>query len=145
MDSTCRYLRLALSTVAELWFSGLLLKNDHNEDWFRSHVYSAVFDNAFSYDAKFISKRTDCYSDITKEFKDVDNQRVDFVLRNINDDSDYLSTEEKPSLKGVKGDMEKGKILQRVMLRNWTGRLGSENIMKELEAISCQWQGLKLT
>ncbi|KAI8076927.1 hypothetical protein BDF21DRAFT_464131 [Thamnidium elegans] len=31
------------------------------------------------------------------------------------------------------------------MLRKWTDRLGSVEIMKQLEAITCQWQGLKLT
>jgi hypothetical protein len=46
-----------------------------------------------------------------KEFENVDNQRVGFILRNINDDNDYLSTEEKASLKGVKSDMRKGKTL----------------------------------
>ncbi|KAI8638294.1 hypothetical protein BD408DRAFT_423303 [Parasitella parasitica] len=145
MDPMCRYIRLAFATAAELWSSRLLLKIDHNESWFRTHVYSAVFDNAFMYDDKFTSKRADCYSNITKEFEDVDNQRVDFILRNINDDNDYLSAEEKPSLKGVKGDMIKGKALQKAMLRKWTGRLGSVEIMKRLEAITCQWQGLKLT
>lgn len=144
MNPLCRYIRLALATVAELWSSHLLLKPDHNESWFRTHIYSAVFDNAFIYDNKFTSKRADCYSNITKEFDDVNNQRVDFILRNINDDNDYLSTEEKPSLKGVKSDLKKGKALQKAMLRKWTGRLGSVKIMQELEAITCQWQGLKL-
>lgn len=72
------------------------------------------------YDDKFTSKRADCYSNLTKEFEDVDNQRVDFILRSINDDNDYLSAEEKPSLKGVKGDMKKGKALQKAMLRKHT-------------------------
>ncbi|KAI7898814.1 uncharacterized protein BX663DRAFT_489759 [Cokeromyces recurvatus] len=133
MDPLCRYIRLAFATVAELWSSSLLLKADHNESWFRIHVYSAVFDNAFIYDDKFTTKRTDCYSNITKEFEDVDNQRVDFILRNINDDNDYLSTEEKPNLK-------EGKALQKAMLRKWTSRLGSTEIMKQLEAITCQWK-----
>ncbi|KAI8385618.1 hypothetical protein BD560DRAFT_472772, partial [Blakeslea trispora] len=91
------------------WCLRLLLKAYHNESWFRTHVYSAVSDNAFMYNDKFISKRTDCYSNIIKESGDVDNQRVDFVLRNINDN---LSTEESPSLRGVKGDMKINKALQ---------------------------------
>ncbi|KAK4512947.1 uncharacterized protein ATC70_003658 [Mucor velutinosus] len=145
MDPMCRYIRLAFSTMAELWSSRLLLKTNNNESWFRAHVYSAVFDNAFIYDDKFTSKRADCYSNITKEFKDIDNQRVDFILRNINDDNDYLSAEEKPGLKGVKSDMKKGKTLQKTILRKWTGHLGSVEIMKQLEAITCQWQALKFT
>lgn len=71
MDPTRRYIRLAFATVAELWSSRLLLKVDHNESWFRAHVYSAAFDNAFICDDKFTSKRADCYSNITKEFEDV--------------------------------------------------------------------------
>ncbi|KAI8069132.1 uncharacterized protein B0P05DRAFT_551662 [Gilbertella persicaria] len=133
----CRYIRLALATSVELWSSGQLLQNDDNESWYRTHVYSAIWDNAFLHDKNFMSKRTDCYSSITKEFSNVKNQRVDFILRNINDNSDYLSTEEKP-------DFVKGKILQNLMLRKWTNRLGSVDIMKEFEAITCQWEGLKL-
>ncbi|KAI7850411.1 hypothetical protein BDC45DRAFT_572905 [Circinella umbellata] len=106
---TCRYIRLALAISVELWSSGQLLQNDHNESWYRTHVYSAVWDNSFLHDKNFTSKRADCYSSITKEFNDAKNQRVDFILRNINDNSDYLSTEEKPTLKGIKADFVKGK------------------------------------
>ncbi|KAI9486104.1 MAG: hypothetical protein EXX96DRAFT_592921 [Benjaminiella poitrasii] len=83
MDPLSRYIRLAFAT-------------------FCIRVYSAVFDNAFVYDDKFTTKRAHCYSNITKEFEDVDNQLVDFILRNINDDNDYLLAEEKPNLKGVR-------------------------------------------
>ncbi|KAG2216060.1 hypothetical protein INT45_012961 [Circinella minor] len=105
----------------------------------------AIFDNAFIYDDKFTSKRADCYSNITKKFEDINNQHVDFILRSINDNSDYLSAEEKPGFKGVKNYIRKGKALQKAMLRRWTDRLGSVEIMKKLEAITCQWQRLKLT
>lgn len=114
MDPLCRYIRLAFGTIAELWSSCLLLKSDHNESWFRMHVYSVVFDNAFIYDDKLTSKRADCYSNITKEFEDINNQRVDFILRSINDDNDYLSAEEKPGLKGVKSVFEKEKRYKRL-------------------------------
>ncbi|KAG1296131.1 hypothetical protein G6F66_003737 [Rhizopus arrhizus] len=100
----CRYIRLALAISVKLWSSGQLLKTDHDESWYRTHVYSAVWDNAFLHDTKFTSKRADCYSSITKEFNNIKNQWVDFILRNINDSSDYLSAEEKPTLKGVKAD-----------------------------------------
>lgn len=108
------------------------------------HAYSAVFDNAFIYDDKFTSKRADCYSNITEEFEDINNQRVDFILRSINDNNDYLSAEEKPDLKSVKSDIRKEKALQKAMLRKWTDRLRSVETMKQLEAIACQWQRLKL-
>ncbi|KAG1136936.1 hypothetical protein G6F37_011625 [Rhizopus arrhizus] len=88
--------------------------------------------------------RADCYSSITKEFNNVKNQQVDFILRNINDNSDYLSAEEKPTLKGVKADFSKGKALESLMLRKWRNQLGSANIMKRFEAITCQWEGLRL-
>jgi hypothetical protein len=42
MDPMCRCIRLALATAAELWSSRKLLKSDHNESWFRTHVYLAV-------------------------------------------------------------------------------------------------------
>lgn len=61
MDPMCRYIRLAFATAAELWSSRLLLRIDHNEPWFRTHAYLAVFDNAFIYDDKFTSKRADYY------------------------------------------------------------------------------------
>ncbi|KAI7851343.1 hypothetical protein BDC45DRAFT_590502 [Circinella umbellata] len=105
MDPLCRYIRLAFGMIAELWSSRLLFKSDHNESWFCMHVYSAVFGNAFIYDNKFISKRADCYLNITKEFEDINNPHVDFILRTINDDSDYLSAKEKPGFKGVKNDI----------------------------------------
>lgn len=133
-----RYLRLATATAAELWTSRRLLSKEHNESWYRSHVYTAVWDNAFMYDNHFNSKRADCYSNITKEFKNVSNQRVDFVFRNINDDVDYLSVEEKPGLKGVKSDLKKGNILQQYMLKKWTKRLQKAGVMDQFEAITCQ-------
>ncbi|GAA5817048.1 hypothetical protein MFLAVUS_010584 [Mucor flavus] len=45
------------------------------------HVYGPVFDNAFIYDKNFITKRADCISNITKEFDDIANQRISFILR----------------------------------------------------------------
>lgn len=96
------------------------------------------------YDNHFSSKRSECYSNIAKWFKDVNNQRVDFILRNINNDIDYLSIEEKPSLKGVKSDVKKGKILQQCMLKLWTKCFQTPTIMSQFEAITGQWNGLKL-
>lgn len=143
MDPMCRYIRLALSTIVELWSSDSLL-TEHNEPWYRTHIYGPVFDNAFIYDKDFITKRADCISNITKESGDIPNQRVDFILRNLNDDTDYLSAEEKPGLKGVKKDIGKGKVLQQAMLRKWFKHVGDSKVT-HLEAITCQWQGVKLT
>ncbi|KAI8077126.1 hypothetical protein BDF21DRAFT_385000 [Thamnidium elegans] len=143
MNPMCRYIRLALSNMVELWSSDNLVSADHDESWYRTHVYGPVFDNAFIYDKNFITKRADCISNITKEFDDIANQRVDFILRNLNDDTDYLSAEEKPGLKGVKKDIGKGKTLQMAMLRKWTQYVGNSRI-SNLEAITCQWQGVKL-
>jgi hypothetical protein len=111
--------------------------------WYRTHVYGLVFDNAFIYDKNFITKRADCISSITKEFDDIANQRVDFILRSLNDDTDYLSAEEKPGLKGVKKDIGKGKTLQMAMLRKWTQYVVNSRI-SNFEAITYQWQGVKL-
>ncbi|EIE81154.1 hypothetical protein RO3G_05859 [Rhizopus delemar RA 99-880] len=143
MNPMCRYIRLALSNMVEIWSSDGLVTADHNESWYRTHVYGPVFDNAFIYDKNFITKRADCISNITKEFDDIPNQRVDFILRNLNDDTDYFSAEEKPGVKGVKKDISKGKTLQMAMLRKWTQYVGNSRI-SNLEAITCQWQGVKL-
>ncbi|KAG1372077.1 hypothetical protein G6F61_011369 [Rhizopus arrhizus] len=143
MDPMCRYIRLALSTIVELWSSDSLL-TEYNESWYRTHVYGPVFDNAFTYDKDFVAKRADCISNITKEFVDIPNQRVDFILRNLNDNTDYLSVEEKSGLKGVKKDIEKGKVLQQAMLRKWIKHV-SNSKATHLEAVTCQWQEVKLT
>lgn len=73
-----------------------------------------------------------------KGFKDVNNQHVDFILRNINDDIDYPSIEEKPSLKEVKTNIEKGKILQQCMLKMWAKHFQTPTIISQFEAITCQ-------
>ncbi|KAG1122197.1 hypothetical protein G6F42_011706 [Rhizopus arrhizus] len=117
-----------------------LFTNIHNEGWYRLHIYSNVFDEAFLHDKKFESKRSECYSNITKAFAFEQNQRVDFILRNLNDEKDLLTVEEKPTRKGVKSDMAKGKILQRLMLKDGCRRIGSEEIMTRFEAITCQWE-----
>lgn len=135
MNPMCRYIRLALSDS--------LVTADHNESWYRTHAYGPVFDNGFIYDKNFITKRADCISNITKEFDDIPNQRVDFILRNLNDDTDYFSAEEKPGVRGVKKDISKGKTLQMAMLRKWIQYVGNSRI-SNLEAITCQWQGVKL-
>lgn len=59
MDPICRYTRLALSTIVELWSSDSLL-TEHNESWYRTHIYDPVFDNAFTYNKDFVTKRAVC-------------------------------------------------------------------------------------
>ncbi|KAG2210274.1 hypothetical protein INT47_003259 [Mucor saturninus] len=145
IDDSVRYIRLALSNISELWLSGLLLKEGHGEGWLQGHVYVPLFDNAFTYDKSFVSKRTDCVSSIAKEFDSEDNQKIDFILRNINDSSDYLSCEDKPSAKGVQNDLKKGMTIQKLMLKKWSNYLNSTEIMDKFEAITCQWKGLELT
>lgn len=145
MDCMCKYIRLAFANATELWASRQLSNINHNESWFRTNVYSFIWDKIFLSDDKFISKRADCYSNTTKQFNNIDNQRVDFILRNINDNNDYVSAEEKPGRKGVKSDLQKGKILQIAMLQLWNHKIRSTKIMEQMEAITCQWEGLKLT
>lgn len=122
------------------------MNEDHGEGWLQGHVYFPMFDNAFTYNKIFVSKRTDCISNIAKEFDNEDNQKIDFILRNINDNSNYISCEDKPSGAGVKNDLRKGKIIQRLMLEKWSNHLNSIiEIMNKFEAITCQWKGLELT
>ncbi|KAI9470530.1 MAG: hypothetical protein EXX96DRAFT_584671 [Benjaminiella poitrasii] len=93
----CKYIRQALANAADIWASKQLSNPSHNEFWFRTNVYSFLWDRQFLIDDKFISKRAECYSNTTKQLSDVENQRVDFILHDINDDNDYVSVEEKPS------------------------------------------------
>jgi hypothetical protein len=97
----------------------------------------------FLNDRKFNAKRAGCYSSTTKQFSNIGNQRIDFILRSINDENDYVSSEEKSGRKGVKADLQKGKIVQVAMLKLWSNKLKATEVMKHLEAITCQWEGLK--
>lgn len=98
----CKYIKLVFANAAELQVSRQRLNINHNESWFHINVYSFIWDKVFLSDAKFISKCADWYSDTAKQFDNVDNQRIDFILCNINDNNDYISAEEKPGRKGVK-------------------------------------------
>ncbi|KAI7904577.1 uncharacterized protein BX663DRAFT_541591 [Cokeromyces recurvatus] len=144
MDCMCKYIRLVFTNAAELWASKQLSYITHNESWFRTNVYSSVWDMIFFSDDKFISKRADCYSNTTKQFDNIDNQRVDFILHNINDNNDYISAEEKPGREGVKSDRQEGKILQIAIFQLWNHKIKSAKIMEQMETITCQWEGTKI-
>ncbi|KAI7896140.1 uncharacterized protein EV154DRAFT_547796 [Mucor mucedo] len=98
---------------------------------------------------EFETKRSECVSQVTKVLKeakkDIKLQRLDFILRDMNNDTDILTVEEKPSLKGVKADIKKGNMLKRHALYLWSKQVDSSALMERLEAISCQWQGTKFT
>ncbi|KAG2233821.1 hypothetical protein INT48_005267 [Thamnidium elegans] len=72
-------------------------------------------------------------------------RHVDFILRNLNGDSDLISTEEKPGGKRVKSGIEKGKAMQNMTLKKRLKQIKSSKLLKKLEAITCQWEGTKLT
>jgi hypothetical protein len=143
LSPTCKFIRLCLASAQPILGTDQLLKGHHGEDCYRMHLYFFVVDKAFMNYSEFKAKRSECLSSITKLFDDLPNQRIDFILRNLNDENDYLSAEEKPTVKGVKGDLEKAKSLQKLMLTDWSRRIGSEKLMTEFEAITCQWQGTK--
>ncbi|KAI7896141.1 uncharacterized protein EV154DRAFT_281485 [Mucor mucedo] len=149
LSSDCKYIRFALSASLELWSTKSLLNKTHGEDWYRMHVYSNVWDKAFLDDEEFETKRSECVSQVTKVLKeakkDIKLQRLDFILRDMNNDTDILTVEEKPSLKGVKADIKKGNMLKRHALYLWSKQVDSSALMERLEAISCQWQGTKFT
>lgn len=108
-------------------------------------MYSFIWDRIFLLDDKFISKRADCYPNTMKQFKKMDNQRIDFILRNANDINDYISVEEKPTKNGVKSDLAKDRAVQAATLQLWKKKIRSTKVMNMTEAITCQWEGLKLT
>jgi hypothetical protein len=49
---------------------------------------------------------------------------VTLILRDINSDSDVATVKEKPSRKGVKADVKKELLLQKLALKLW--RINSE-------------------
>ena len=55
----------------------------------------------------------------------------------MNDENDLLTVAEKSVRKGVKNDMVIGKVLQRLMLKDWCRGISSEDIMARFEAIIC--------
>ncbi|CEP12952.1 hypothetical protein [Parasitella parasitica] len=139
----------ALSASVELWSTKALLNKTHGEDWYRLHVYSNVWDKAFLDDEELETKRSECVSQVTKILKeakkDVKLQRLDFILRDMNNDTDVLTVEEKTSVKGVKVDITKGNMLKKHALYLWSKQVDSSVLMEKLEAISCQWQNTKFT
>ncbi|KAG2230990.1 hypothetical protein INT48_002769 [Thamnidium elegans] len=127
LDPMCKHIRLAFATITYLWSIRQLLNINHNESWFCSSSNAPT--------ATLIQQ-----NNFVK-----DNQRVDFILRNVDDENDYISAEEKPGRKGVKLDLRKGNILQSSMFQLWNRKVNSALIMEQIEAITCQWEGLKLT
>lgn len=55
LDPMCNYIRLALSSAEDLWTTKQLLNINHNESWFRTDVYSFVWDKVFLNDDSYIS------------------------------------------------------------------------------------------
>ncbi|KAG0772639.1 hypothetical protein G6F22_015568 [Rhizopus arrhizus] len=112
------------------------------------HVYSNVWDKAFFDDDEFETKRSECLSQVMKVLKEIDGdtrlQKLDFILRDLNTDNDVITAEEKPTLKGVKADIKKGGLLKNTLYL-WSKQVKSHVLMEELESMSCQWQGTKLT
>ena len=149
LTSNCRFIRFALAAGLEIWNSKALTKKGHGEDWFRMHVYSNVWDKAFFDDDEFETKRSECLSQVMKVLKEIDGdtrlQKLDFILRDLNTDNDVITAEEKPTLKGVKADIKKGGLLKKNALYLWSKQVKSHVLMEELESMSCQWQGTKLT
>ncbi|CEP17553.1 hypothetical protein [Parasitella parasitica] len=141
--------KFALAASFEIWSTNSLLNKKHGEDWYRMHVYSNLLDKVFLDDNEFETKRSECVSQVMKVLKetekDVKLQKLDFILRDLNTDNDIVTVEEKPSLKGVKADIKKGQSLKKHALYLWSKKVGSDVLMEQLEAISCQWQGTKFT
>lgn len=79
-----------------------MLDKCHSEEWYLLHGYSNVFYKIFANDEEFETKRSECYSNITTLFPNEPDQRLDFILRNLNDESDVITSEEKPGRKGSK-------------------------------------------
>lgn len=105
LSENCEYIRFALASALEIWKTNLLKSKDHDEDWYRLHLYVFVWDKA---DNRFETKRSECFSKTTQALQkvgyDIKNQRFDFILRDLNSETDIITTEEKPPNNGVKSD-----------------------------------------
>ncbi|GAA5800663.1 hypothetical protein HPULCUR_006099 [Helicostylum pulchrum] len=148
LSENIKYLRTAINGLFDIWQSKRL--NDSNDEgWLRSNLYSFIWDRAFLFDDTFYVKRAECYSAVIRKLKEnneeVAQQRVDFILRSNHDGTDYLTLKEKPTDQEASNDFNKGKRMQRHMLKLWSNWLGSRALVSELEAVSCQWQERKLT
>ncbi|KAI7866705.1 hypothetical protein BDF14DRAFT_1809082 [Spinellus fusiger] len=143
-----KYIRCALVTMIDLWESDRLRTARNNESWFRSNVYAGVWDRLFLPNDQFYSKRAECHSAVFRELKslghDVKNMKVDFILRDINSNQDFITTEEKPTNTGAAEDVIKSKALQQETLALWRDQIGCDKLAKHLEAITCQWVGTEL-
>lgn len=145
--SNIQYIRSAIDGLQSLWKSNRL-RSKNDEGWYRQNVYSYMWDRLFLHNDTFYTKRAECLSAVIKELQgneQVAQQRSDFILRNLNDGSDYMSSEEKPGHQDIHCDIQKAKRLRNHMLQLWRNKLGSIALAKQLEAITCQWQGLCLT
>jgi hypothetical protein len=79
LDDNCKYLRFALASALEVWEAESLKLKSHGKDWYRIHVYGAVFDKVFISDDEYESKRSECYSRTTTVLKEYRNWE-DLVL-----------------------------------------------------------------
>ncbi|KAG2225166.1 hypothetical protein INT45_009495 [Circinella minor] len=150
LSENINYIRAACQHLLDLWRSKRLNDHGNNEGWLRSNVYSMLWDRAFLFHDQFYIKRAECQSAVIKFLQlddpdgDLVQQKIDFILRNSNDESDYLSTEEKPGDKSENDDVCKGRQVQRHMLDLWNKWLGSPLLTSQLEAITYQWHGSSL-
>ncbi|KAI7865643.1 uncharacterized protein EV154DRAFT_432868, partial [Mucor mucedo] len=97
--------------------SNQLSHTGHPEDWFRINLYSFVWDGLYLKEDKFVSKRSEYHSTITKDLNEhmknkVPNQIVDFALHSENCNLHLLTVEERRSIKCVSSDIGKGKLMQ---------------------------------
>ncbi|KAI8048471.1 hypothetical protein BDF21DRAFT_433470 [Thamnidium elegans] len=68
LNLMCKNIRLAFATATDLWSTRQLLNNNHNESRSCTNAYSFIWDKVFLNDDRSIFKRTNCYSNTTKQF-----------------------------------------------------------------------------
>ncbi|KAI9349399.1 hypothetical protein BD770DRAFT_436717 [Pilaira anomala] len=145
----CSYIKSALVLGSQLWEGKSLSNKRHGEDWYRAHIYANIWDEVFLNDEKLETNRSKCISQMMKTLKktenDIKQQRLDFILRDLNSDNNAVTDEEKRSVAGVKAYVVKDGLLKKHVLSLWAEQVNSNVLMKQLEAISYQWKGTKLT
>ncbi|KAL9538551.1 hypothetical protein MBANPS3_010841 [Mucor bainieri] len=94
-----------------------------------TYIYSNIWDKALMDNEEFETKRSECVSQVTRALKeknkDIKLQKLDFILRDLNNDADVVTVEEKPILKGVKADVKKGGLLKKHALYLWSKQVRS--------------------
>ncbi|KAI8137174.1 hypothetical protein BJV82DRAFT_636415 [Fennellomyces sp. T-0311] len=154
ISPSLEFIRTALHQMIILSIDGALYRKSHGEDWYRINVYANMYDNIFLMTKGFESLRAEMKPTIaqraTRSLRGVDpnDLRLDFIFQRIDGKVVVFATEDKnasASNSKIIKDEQKCDGLRISMLEEMEDRLGFEELIDEVEAITAQWHGLQLT